>query len=185
MQYIPIHTLSMDDLPEEDSVVLFFDNRVHFGMFDELFTRSGQVEYQYGDIADSLEEALLAGGYISLDFSEDDMAIPVVIDGGEFHEGTKWVYEHEYLPVLDESMFPFQDWNYFQLGLKKGWCTLLATYQELLKMADSKEASGYMEITYVTHKVLFNRKVFDLEWTVVENEYNFKSFEISGVLRDE
>lgn len=186
MQYIPIHTLSMDDLPEEGAVVLFFDHKTHFGMFDELFTTSGQVEYQYDeDIADSLEEALSAGGFISLGYSEDDMAIPITINGEWVDEGVKWMYEHEYLPVLDENSFPFQVFSYFQLGLKEGWCTLLSTDQETLKMADSEAESEYREIDYVTYKVLFNSKVFSLDWVVVEGEYSFKSFEIDGEVKGE
>lgn len=186
MQYIPIHTLSMDDLPEEGAVVSFFDHKTHFGIFDEIFITSGQVEYQYDeDIADSLEEALSAGGYISLGYSEDDIAIPITINGEWVDEGAKWMYEHEYLPALDENSFPFQDFNYFQLGLKKGWCTLLSTDQESLKMADSKAESGYREIVYITYKVLFNSKVFSLDWVVDEGKYSFKSFEVGCGVKGE
>ena len=185
MQYIPIHTLSMDDLPEEGASIVFFDSTRSFGMFDQYYTQAGYVEYLYGDIADSLEEALTLGGYITLQYSEDEMAIPVGIDGGELYEGVKWTYEHEYLPVLDEDCFPFQDWGYFQVAIKQGWCTLLSTDQEAFKMADSKEASGYRAITYVTQKVLFNSKVFDLEWVVVKGEYSFSNFKVNHGVKGE
>lgn len=178
MEYIPIHTLSMTDLPAEGASIVFFDSSTSFGMFDQHFTQAGYVEYLYGDIADSLEEALTLGGYITLQYSEDEMAIPVGIDGGELYEGVKWTYEHEYLPVLDEKCFPFQDWGYFQVAIKQGWCTLLSEKTEEIEMKNSRSPTGEVLLDFVYQDVLFNGKKFSIVWTGRENDIRFHDFDI-------
>lgn len=164
---LTLKELDYDCLPIEGTNIVFFDSSSSFGMFEQHFTQQGEVVYLYGDIADTLEEALNAGGYISIARDDlegiNELAIPVCI-GGEnatLLQGCLWMYEHDYLPVLDEHYFPFQDQQYYEIALKEGWCE---SVEKRIEEHELKEKMGSTFITWIYETVMFNGGTFNVQW---------------------
>ena len=165
----------MDDLPKDSARIFIFDKKTSLGMFDQHFAVQGEIQYLYGDIADTLDDALAKGGYVSLRPDDGEYAIPVSVEGREIYEGIKWLYEHEYYPILDEDHFPFQTWEYLQLAIGQ-WCVLL---REERKTMTFKEDI----IEFVYQDIKFNGKIFKTEWANhgLEGVYQFIGYDVVGI----
>jgi hypothetical protein len=167
---LELQELSLYNLPIDGTHITFFDSSSSFGMFEEHFTRGGEVGYMYGDIAETLEEALKKGGFISLQDDDNELAIPLSCDGYYLQEGRLWLYDHNYYPVLDKNHFPFQTWRYYEIALFEGWCELLGIME-----------NGYGRAVTETHNVKFNDRIFYVVWNVVDGDNRYlHGFEIIG-----
>ena len=152
---IELQELSLDNLPIEGTYITFFDSSCSFGMFEQHFTRTGEVIYLYGDIASTLQEALNKSGFISLQDDDNELAIPVMCEEHYLREGCLWVYDHNYFTVLDKNHFPFQTWQYYEIALKEGWCKMVGNTGE-----------DYGKFAKETHTVEYNGRTFYVEWIV-------------------
>lgn len=167
-----LQELDYCNLPLDGTNVVYFDSSTSFGMFEQHYTQMGKVVYMHGDIADTLEDALAVGGYISLarnDLEGDgNLAINICIDGENttLLQGCLWMYEHDYLPVIDPHYFPFQDWEYYQIALEQGWCKILKEFSETHQM---EQQGNTVNVTWVYHTVGFNGAVFNVEWISYES----------------
>jgi hypothetical protein len=151
---LELQELSLYNLPIDGTHITFFDSSSSFGMFEQHYTLSGEVEYLYGDIAESLEEALKMGGVVVLgDTQEDDMTIPITCGDHYLTEGTLWMYDHNYYPVLDKAHFPFQTQQYYEIAIREGWCKVI-----------NVDSVGYEFHTNEGHMVEFNDRLFEVEW---------------------
>jgi hypothetical protein len=168
MKTLTLHELSLDDIPEDGLPIIFFSSTSSFGMFEQHYTKQGIAEYMYGDIADSLEEALGKGGHICLSFKsvdeEDDNMIPLMCDDTYLREGCLWMYEHEYYPVLDNHHYPFQEWSYHLWGLDKCLCE---KYGEDVVEECVHPREGPLK--FIKQHILFNNVKFIVEWIEYED----------------
>ena len=162
-----LQELDYDNIPLDGTNVVYFDSSTSFGMFEQHYTQMGKVVYMHGDIADTLEDALAVGGYISLarnDLEGDgNLAINICIDGENttLLQGCLWMYEHEYLPILDPHYFPFQDWEYYQIAIREGWCKVCKETSETQQM---NQRGDQTEVTWMYHAVAFKGVLFNIEW---------------------
>jgi hypothetical protein len=169
MKTLTLHELSLDDIPEDGLPIIFFSSTSSFGMFEQHYTKQGIAEYMYGDIADSLEEAIQLGGFVCLSrkHEDDDLAIPLMVEDTYPYEGCLWMYEHEYYPVLDPDHFPFQDWCYYKWAEKNDLIDVVETG------TDRVEHSDYGSLLFVDHSVVYNGKEFTVCWTKRTDEDSF------------
>jgi hypothetical protein len=127
--------------------------------------------YLYGDIADTLEEALEKGAVIVTDETkddfDDDMAIPIQVGDSYITEGCLWLYEHEYYPVLDTEYFPFQEKKYWDMAIDKGWMNVVSCKtEEAIKREEVILFHNYEEvILFHNYAVEFNGNTFEVTWS--------------------
>lgn len=168
MKTLTLHELSLEDRPEDGLPIIYFDSQSSFGMFEQHYTKQGVAEYMYGDIADSLEEALEKGGYICLTWKgvdeEDDYMIPLMCGDTYLREGCLWMYEHEYYPVLDPDHFPFQDWYYYNWGLDNKHFNIVDRVTE----EANHPAEGRLQ--FLTDQVSYNGKGIEVQWIQYEGK---------------
>tara|TARA_B100002019_G_C21131402_1_gene528454 strand:+ start:221 stop:832 length:612 start_codon:yes stop_codon:yes gene_type:complete len=184
MRTLKIFELGVDELPVNGANIVYFDQSISFGMFEQNYSKEGKVEYLYGDIegAENLQDALSKGGFIDLsndthyDEEQEALSIPLECNGVYLTKGMLWTYEHEYLPVLSPEMFPFQDYEYFSLAIENKWLEVLkSNLNEYTKMNLDFEAPDKLE-----HIVRFNNKLFYLVWLrhSDKQEWKFHNFHI-------
>jgi hypothetical protein len=183
MKTLTLHELSLQDMPEDGLPIIFFTSTSSFGMFEQHLTKQGNAEYMYGDIADSLEEAIQLGGFICLSRSheDDELAIPLLVDDTYLYEGCLWMYEHEYYPVLDPDHFPFQDWYYYKWAEKNGLIDVVCIDSERVEHPD------HGILLFVDHRVLYNDKEWVVCWTkrTGEDEFSMLRYTLMEDVEDE
>jgi hypothetical protein len=168
MKSLNFYEIGVDSLPIDGTQITIFDKQSQFGMFENHFERHGKVEYLYGDIADSLEEALDKGGWINTDINkqdlDDNLLIPLSLEGGELFDGIMWVYEHEYMAVLDDHFFPFQDPEYWDIAFEHGWMEFISKRIDVVKDGEPGCLKGWEETHWQYYTVEFNDKTFEVLW---------------------
>ena len=175
MRTLQLREIGVDDhLPIDESNVVFFDSSTTFGMFEQHYTKSGTVQYMYGDIADSLAEALELGGYVNVDHhTDDELSIPIEVDDSRLMKGTLWMYEHEYYPVLDTDFFPFQSWTYWTIAIKQDWLRAWLYKMDTHQMKDG----GYVvDAIWRVYQVKFNERWFKVTWITVGNHTHLHGY---------
>ena len=111
MKRINVYEVGVDPLPVEGSTISIIDSQSSMGMFEKHFQVEGQVEY----ITDEDRE----------EYGLEDVVF-CLDTGHEIKDGCKWLYPHEYLPIISDITFPFQDWKYYQIAVSQGWCKQVA-----------------------------------------------------------
>lgn len=134
MKQINVYEIGVDPLPVEGSSIAIIDRKTSFAMFEEHNQKVGVVEYDSGLFLD---------------------------DGTEIFEGCLWMYEHEYLPVISDIEWPFQEWNTYQTALSENWCNEINSVEDE-KWFDHPEKG--VKVKWINKTVLFNNKKFNVEW---------------------
>jgi hypothetical protein len=180
MKQLNIYEIGVDPLPLEGSEIIYFDSNNCYGMFEQHYEKSGACAYMYGDLGDfnNLGAALGAGYQVDIDtegFNEnyEPEKITIEVDGTQIFRGCKWVYVHEYLPALDDTMFPFQGWEYYNLALVKGWVLEVKVLREL--RTSFNERGKDVEVAYRDVLTRFSGKDFVVEWS----SYGDKDYHLS------
>ena len=90
---------------------------------------------------------------------------------GEYRlcEGTKWVYVHEYYPVVSTIDFPFQVKGYFDVAVKQGWINVISTSEFTVTKEQWRKVS--------TTESLKHLKVF-VECDIFIVEFNGKKYKV-------
>tara|TARA_B100000700_G_scaffold131064_1_gene146626 strand:+ start:9200 stop:9808 length:609 start_codon:yes stop_codon:yes gene_type:complete len=182
MRTLKIFELGVDELPVEGSHIIYFNQNTSFGMFEENYSKQGKVNYLYGDIegAENLQDALSKGGFIHLseeypdNEEEYELVIPLECNEDYLTKGMLWTYDHEYLPVLNPEMFPFQDFEYFSSGIEKEWLEVLKSNFT----GRDKNNFNFPLPDKLEHIVRFNNKLFYIVWlgNADKNQWNFHNF---------
>lgn len=179
---LTLHTFDSDDYPIEGTYVHFFDSKTSFGMFEQHYTRQGIVSYlSHEDSALFGSEILESEGYISVDPNNDESekSVFVEVDGEYLSEGTVWIYDHEYTPVLDETFFPFQDYSYYEVAQREGWITV-SSIDEISYNVDGKSNEVPSPWVWQTHIVHWGKKTFKLRWILDRTSSRFHDYEYLG-----
>jgi len=124
LKTLTLYEVGINPLPINSTEILVFTTHSSFGIFEGTGSNEGEVCYMYGDIADSLDEALSLGGYISTseentDWEEGSMAIIIEVASHSLVDDMMWMYCHEYYDKV-AGMFPFQDKTYWDIAIDKG-----------------------------------------------------------------
>ena len=126
---LKLYTLSEDTLPVDGSTIAYFHQRRDWDVQLTSQLKYGEVLYMYGDIADSLEEAIAKGGYIAIDGQDDDLAINIQLDNDVWiRRGCIWCYDHELYAITNPMLFPFQTIPALRVADQQGWCKILNSY---------------------------------------------------------
>lgn len=143
MQMINVYTAGLDPDPIEGTFISIIESRTTFGLFESNHAIVGAVQ-KISDI-DRAEYGL-------------DDALFEVGDQHYVTEGTKWMYQHEMLPIVTSIAFPFQDNDYYQVALKEGWCV-----EEMVTYSEPRFIEG-VEISTKTCHTRFNGVKFSVKW---------------------
>lgn len=176
MKTLTLYEVGIDTLPKDGAEILVFTKHSSFGMFEGHSSNEGKVCYMYGDIADSLDEALSLGGYIST--SEDDtaweegsMAITIDVASYSLVDGVLWMYCHEYYDKV-AGMFPFQDKEYWDVAIEEGWLIVEQCIQDTYWDTPHGE-----QIKFDKWIVRFRESRYDVTWCVRKSgEKEFHNF---------
>jgi len=165
MRTLTLYEVGVDPLPKDGTEILVFSKHSSFGMFESHSSNEGEVCYMYGDIADSLDEALSLGGYVStsisdVDHNESSMAISIEAASQSLVDGVLWMYCHEYYDKVAE-MFPFQTKNYWDVAIDEGWLEI-----KNYELDEYSAIPNGEEIKFDKYTVTFRGNIFKVVWCV-------------------
>lgn len=165
MKHLSVYEIGVDPLPVEGSEVFLITSNCSFGMFEDIGSQEGEVVYMHGDIADTLEEAIKLGGYITTkwedirDWDGESLSISIEVEGvGTMTDGDKWMYVHEYLSTVSD-LFPFQSWSSYTIALREGWIEEVSYAKD-----DTEFDTPRGDIRFDESVVLYDGKTYHLTW---------------------
>lgn len=187
MRTLNFYEIGVDSLPYDGSTIYMFDKTTSFDMFDSHHSICGTVQYMYADFGDTLEDALSKGVKLCIDKEEYDeqynlvgISINLSTTYNEYvlRRGLVWCYEHEYLTMLDDTIFPFQCSESFDCAVNNKVITIEQTSKVKLKLIAKQRDSGVKSIVYTTYVVLYNNRRFNIKFVTINGIAQFREYSV-------
>lgn len=178
MEQLKVYTIGEDNLPLDGTEIILISEKSSFGVFGEVGSVEGVVDYIYDDLTEdeiTLDEALLLFP-VDIDgegFNDEGEPTKIIIElknkNNLLTRGMKWMYVHEAYPILSNSIkMPIQTKRYWDVAIEIGWIDVLSVDKETLGV--------YIHYHY---KVKFSGKLFNVTWRFsnIFGDWGFVEFE--------